>query len=403
MTTETTTTAIAAMNGDRSQASPQVIEERLPHAKALSAGLFAIVALIGISIVLYAWELPPFSSAIESTENAEIQGYVTSISPELSGYVFEVPVQDFQYVKEGDLLVRLDDRIYAQQLNRANAELDSQRASLENNLQDQAIAKATIQQNYASVRNAKVQVDKANADLKRSQALIVDGSISKQNFDDSQAAQSQAQSTYEQTKAALSIAEERLKAAVIQRNGVLAAVETATANVKLAEVNLSNTRITAPRDGELGQIGVRLGAWVNSGSQLMSLVPSDRWVIANMKETQMVNVRIGQLATFTVDAFNHRELTARVEQISPATGSQFALLQSDNATGNFVKIAKRISVRLKIDDNQPAIKYVRPGMSVVVRINTRSVIDAGSSSRTNRDRDVTASAAHIPIVNSQQP
>ncbi|MCF9014966.1 HlyD family efflux transporter periplasmic adaptor subunit, partial [Pseudomonas carnis] len=129
-------------------------------------------------------------------------------------------------------------------------------------------------------------------------------------------------------------------------------------------------RITAPRDGQLGQIGVRLGAYVNSGAQLMALVPKQLWVIANMKETQMDNVQVGQPVTFTVDALNHRKFHGTVQHISPATGSEFSLLQADNATGNFVKIAQRVPVRIIVDPDQAESERLRPGLSVVVSIDT---------------------------------
>ncbi|MCY1446523.1 Multidrug export protein EmrA [compost metagenome] len=158
---------------------------------------------------------------------------------------------------------------------------------------------------------------------------------------------------------------------VVNRAALEASVENAKAAVELARIDLDNTRVTAPRDGHLGQIGTRLGAYVNSGAQLMALVPDTLWVIANMKETQMANVRIGQPVSFTVDALNHLKLHGHVQQISPATGSEFALLQADNATGNFVKIAQRIPVRITVDADQPEARRLRPGMSVVVSIDTR--------------------------------
>jgi multidrug resistance efflux pump len=142
------------------------------------------------------------------------------------------------------------------------------------------------------------------------------------------------------------------------------------AAVRLAEIDLSNTRIVAPDAGQLGQVSVRLGAYVNAGATLTALVPPQMWVIANMKETQMVNVRLGQPATFTVDALGNARLRGHVERIAPATGSQFSVLPPDNATGNFVKIAQRIPVRISVDANQPLAARLRPGMSVVVSIDT---------------------------------
>jgi multidrug resistance efflux pump len=255
--------------------------ERSRRAVLLSALLFGAIALAGVLVVLYAWNLPPFRSAIQSTENALVRGPVTIISPQLAGYVVEVPVQDFQQVKQGDLLVRLDDRIYQQKLEQARALL-----------------------------------------------------------------------------------------AVQQQGKTGAALAGAEATVRLAEIDLSNTRVLAPRDGQLGPVGVRQGAWVNAGSQLTAIVPDQLWVIANLKETQMAKVAVGQPVVLTVDALDNARLGGHVERIAPATGSEFSVLAPDNATGNYVKIAQRIPVRISLDPNQPLVARLRPGMSVVASIDT---------------------------------
>ncbi|MDG6403107.1 HlyD family secretion protein [Pseudomonas quasicaspiana] len=351
-------------------AAPASSEPRSSRTRIISSVIFASIALIGILIVLYAWQLPPFSSPVESTENALVRGQTTIISPQLSGYVFEVPVQDFQFVKAGDLLVRLDDRIYRQHLDQSLAQLGIQKASLANNLQQRRSAEATIAQRKAALENSIAQGRKSAADLRRNQALVTDGSVSKSELDVSRAADAQANAAIAEARAALDIAKEDLQTVIINRGSLEASVANAEAVIELARIDLSNTRILAPRDGQLGQIGVRLGAYVNSGAQLMALVPDRLWVIANMKETQMVNVRLGQPVTFTVDALGHEKMHGRVQRISPATGSEFSLLPADNATGNFVKISQRIPVRIIVEPNQPLAKRLRPGMSVVVSIDT---------------------------------
>ncbi|BBR54196.1 MULTISPECIES: HlyD family secretion protein [Pseudomonas] len=370
-TQSTTTTAIAETPEGTAPPSGPGDQTRTRRVRLLSSLSFACVALAGILLVLYAWRLPPFSSAIESTENALVRGQVTIIGPQLPGYIVEVPVHDFQFVKRGDLLVRLDDRIYTQRLAQAIAQLQQQQAALANNLQQRKSAEAAIIQREAAILDATAQADKAQADLRRNQALVSDGSVSRRELDLSRATHAGAVANLEQAKAALEIARQDKETVVVNRAALEAAVANAKASVELARIDLDNTRVTAPRDGQLGQIGTRLGAYVNSGAQLMALVPDTLWVIANMKETQMAHVRIGQPATFTVDALDHLELRGQVQQISPATGSEFALLQADNATGNFVKIAQRIPVRITVDPDQPDAKRLRPGMSVVVSIDTR--------------------------------
>ena len=374
--TSTTTNAIAATpEGQTPPPNPAATEPRSRRVRVLSSLIFASVALVGVAIVLYAWQLPPFSSHIESTENALVRGQVTIIGPQLAGYVYEVPVQDFQFVKAGDLLVRLDDRIYRQRLNQALAQVQVQKTALANNLQQRRSAEATIAQRQAAVVDSEAQARKGAADLRRNQDLISDGSVSRRELDVTRAANAQALASVAQAKAALAIAREDLQTVIVNRDSLEANVTNAEAAVELARIDLDNTRIVAPRDGQLGQIGVRLGAYVNSGAQLMALVPDTLWVVANMKETQMANVRIGQPVTFTVDALNHLRLRGHVQRISPATGSEFSLLQADNATGNFVKIAQRMPVRITVDPDQAAAQRLRPGMSVVVSIDTGYVVE----------------------------
>ncbi|EGH33321.1 secretion protein HlyD, partial [Pseudomonas syringae pv. japonica str. M301072] len=333
------------------------------------------VALAGVLVVLYAWQLPPFASPIESTENAQVKGQTTLIGPQLSGYVYEVPVQDFQFVKAGDLLVRLDDRIYRQRLDQAIAQLAVQKASLANNLQQRRSAEATIGQRQAELQNSIAQSRKSAADLRRNQALVTDGSVSKSELDVTRAADAQANAAVAEARAVLQIAREDLQTVIVNRGSLEASVANAQAAIELARIDLDNTRIVAPRDGQLGQIGVRLGAYVNSGAQLMALVPEQRWIVANMKETQMANVRLGQPVSFTVDALDGHEMHGHVQRISPAAGSEFSLLPADNATGNFVKISQRIPVRIVVDADQPMLEHLRPGMSVVVSIDTSADSD----------------------------
>ncbi|MDL2358544.1 MAG: HlyD family secretion protein [Pseudomonadota bacterium] len=336
----------------------------------LSALLFGAIALAGVLVVLYAWNLPPFHSTIQSTENALVRGQVTIISPQLSGYVVEVAVQDFQPVKRGDLLMRIDDRIYRQKLDQARAQLAAQKAILANAAQQRGSAEATIRQNQAALANANAQALRAAADAGRVEELAADGSLSARERDATRAARAQSVAGGAQAQAALDIARQNLQAVLVNRGSLEAAVAGAAAAVQLAEIDLSNTRVVAPRDGQLGQVGVRQGAYVNAGAQVTAIVPEQLWVIANLKETQMARVAVGQGATLTVDALNNARLRGHVERIAPATGSEFSVLTPDNATGNYVKIAQRIPVRISLDPQQPLVARLRPGMSVVASIDT---------------------------------
>ena len=333
---------------------------------------FALFALAGVAIVLYTWRLPPFTSAIQNTENAMVRGQLTIISPQVSGYVTEVPVQDFQQVRAGQLLVKIDDRIYHQQLEQAQAQLQTAQANFANWEQSRRSATAVIEESRAGVASNVAQRDRAASALQRAQRLADQQLLSTQDRDTAFAADAQARAAVQQSQAALEAAQQGARSVEVNRAALAAAVANAEAAVELARINFDNTRITAPRAGQLGQIGVRVGAYVTNGTQLMALVPDTLWVIANFKETQMADVRIGQQATFTVDALNNARLRGHVVEISPAAGSEFAILPADNATGNFVKIAQRIPVKIGIDPDQPLAARLRPGMSVVVALDTAS-------------------------------
>ncbi len=144
----------------------------------------------------------------------------------------------------------------------------------------------------------------------------------------------------------------------------------------LAEIDLGNTRIVAPQDGTLGEVSARLGQYVAAGTQLMALVPHQVWIIANFKETQLADMQVGQEVGFTVDALKRARLTGTIERFSPAAGSEFSVIRPDNATGNFVKIAQRVPVRIAVDPGQPLAARLSPGMSVVVSVDTAQSRDA---------------------------
>ena len=336
----------------------------------LTSLAFVAVALVGVLVILFAWRLPPFSTPLVTTENALVRGQVTLIGTQLNGYVVGVNVQDFQFVRRGQLLVQIDDRLFQQKVDQAKAQLESQQAALDNAVQQRASAEANIALAQASLINNVAQGDKARADLRRIDQLVADGSLSVREQDQSRAAHAAAVAGQAQSRANLDIARVNLRTVIVNRGALLAAVANAAASLKAAQVDLDNTRIVAPEDGQLGQVTVRKGAYVSSGASLMGLVPRQMWVIANYKETQMNGVRVGQRARFHVDALDGAQLTGHVERISPATGSEFSVLPADNATGNYVKIAQRIPVRIHIDPDQAIAARLRPGMSVVVSVDT---------------------------------
>lgn len=335
--------------------------------------VIAVLAGIGgVMLVLYAWHLPPFKTAVETTDDAYVKGYVTTISPQVSGYITDVPIKDYKLVKEGDVLAQIDNRIYKQKVAQAHATLDGQKAALANSQQQEQAAKAGIVSSQA-------QIDSANAALKRAQlafdrvtTLVSRGVSTTSDSEQAQATLQQAQASVNQAKAALDVSQQNLTTIIVNRASLEAGVSGAEAAVQLADIDLDNTTIRAPQDGRIGEVGVRLGQYVTPGTQLMNLVPKDVWVIANFKETQLDGMKLDQPATISVDALGRREIKGRIQRFSPAAGSEFAVIRPDNATGNFTKVAQRLGVRIKIEDGQPLADQLAPGMSVVVSIDKDS-------------------------------
>jgi multidrug resistance efflux pump len=299
-----------------------------------------------------------------------VRGRTTVVSPQTSGYVVEVPVQDFATVHKGDVLVRIDDRIYRQRVEQARATLASQTAALENVEQTRRSRQATVASQTAGLANARAQLERARADMARVDELVENGSVSIRERDQTRALLRQAQATVQQSQAAGEIARQEVRTVEVGRGSLEAGVAGARAALRLAEIDLANTIVRAPVDGRLSEIGVRVGQYVTAGTQLMFLVPQRLWVIANYKEAQTAYMSAGQPVKIRVDALGGATLQGHIEQLSPAAGSEFAVLKSDNATGNFVKVAQRIAVRIAIDPGQPLMERLRPGISVETSVDT---------------------------------
>lgn len=331
---------------------------------------FALAILAGALAVLYAWQLPPFRADSQTTDNAYVRGQTTIISPQVGGYVTQVLVQDFAEVEEGDPLVRIDDRIYRQRVAQSQAGIATQTASLANAAQNRRSAQAQLRLQEASVANARAQLSKAQADMRRVDELVGEGSVSLRERDQTRAALRQAEAGVAQAMAQRDIAREQLRSVDVGQGGLEAQVEGATASRDLALIDLDNTVIRAPRGGRLSEVSVREGQLVSPGSQLMYLVPEQLWVVANFKEAQTSEIRVGQSATLEVDALGGLELSGTVQSVSPAAGSEFSVIGPDTGAGNFVKVPQRIAVRIGIDPNQDAAARLGPGMSVIATVHT---------------------------------
>lgn len=341
-----------------------------PRRRIVAVGV-AVLALLAIVILLRAWQLPPFASSILSTENAYVRGRTTIIAPQVSGYVTAVLVQDYEDVRKGQVLAQIDDRIYRARVAAAEGNLSAARAARSNSEQARAARAAALKSQVAGTAGARAQLARATADLARIDDLVSDGSVSRRERDQAVAALRVAQSGLQQSLASSEIARQDIRSVAVAAAGLDAQVDVAQAQLRLAQIDLANTVIRAPEAGRVGEIGVRLGQYVTNGTQLLALVPAPRWIIAHFKEAQTAAVRPGQHATFTVDALAGAELAGTVQSLAPATGSEFSVLRPDNATGNFVKVPQRIGVRVLVDPGQRDAARLRPGMSVVMRIDTR--------------------------------
>jgi multidrug resistance efflux pump len=354
------------------QGEPNVPPERWsPPARTrlVWAGIAALL-IASVATILYAWQLPPFGGRYEQTDNAYVRGQTTIISPQVSGYVAAVPVKDFDNVGAGQILIRIEDSIYSAKVAQARANVLTQMANLQNSDQAQRSKEASTLVQDAGIVSAEAQLARAQADWNRLEPLVRQGWATRAQEDQVRAALRSAQAQLSQANATRQIGTQDVRTVVVGRSGLSANVEAARAQVRLAEIDLDHTVIRAPQAGQLGEVGVRQGQYVTAGTQLMSLVPRNLWVTANFKEAQTRKIRVGQEATFTVDALGDRRLKGHVESLAPAAGSEFAVLRPDNSTGNFVKVAQRIAVRIRIDPNQSLADGLRPGMSVVARIRT---------------------------------
>lgn len=337
--------------------------------RSLATYIALAVGVAGVLVVLYAWQLPPFRGSVETTNDAYVRGQVTLLSPQLAGYLVEVPVQDYQKVRKGDLIVRIDDRIYRQKLEQAKATLATAEASLANSEQSRKSAEAKIVSAKAAVESAQAAFNAAKTARERTESLLKSNISTQSDFEKAQATYDQAEAAVHQAQAAELVAEQDLNTIVVSRRSLEATVESAKAAVELADIDLQNTHIVAPQDGTLGEVTGRVGQYVSAGTQIASIVPDRVWVVANFKEGQLDQMRPGQQVRFTVDALGHQAFTGRIERFAPATGSEFSVIKSDNATGNFTKIAQRIPVRIAIDAEQPLIDRLVPGMSVVASVD----------------------------------
>jgi membrane fusion protein, multidrug efflux system len=330
--------------------------------------LVAVVSLI--TLAARRWNSWTGQAAVQSTDDAYVSADVTRLSTRISGQVLSIAVNEFQSVKAGDLLLQIDPAEYQAQLDLANATLAAARAALDI-LGDQIERQfAVIAQAEARLRSAQAIEVEAREEQERQQALSQTDAGTRQRLEQATAAYGKAQADTRASRAA--VAEQHHQLGVLQgtKNQRAADVDGAKASLAAASLKLGYTRIFAPFDGVVSQRQVQQGDYVTVGRNFINIVPLPNvFVIANYKETQLTRIRPGQPVDIEVDTFPDRPLHGHVERISPASGSQFALLPPDNATGNFTKVVQRIPVRIAFDKPQELLAQLLPGMSVVTRIH----------------------------------
>jgi membrane fusion protein (multidrug efflux system) len=310
-----------------------------------------------------------------TSDNAQIEGHVTPVAARIQAFVAEVRVDDNQPVRMGDTLVVLDRRDMEVRLRQAEADLAAAQAGHGKGGGQAAAQLGASEEQAASMQSSILAAEatwrKAEADLARYKTLAERQIISAQQLDGAQATADAAAANLEAVRKSAAASQQQVTAYSAGARVADARLVAAQANVANARLQLSYAVVTAPAAGVVARRSVEIGALVQPGQTMMSLLPTDTvWVTANLKETEIEAVTPGDAAEFKVDAYPDRQFHGHVESISPATGARFALLPPDNATGNFTKVVQRVPVRIAVDRPDPNYP-LRPGMSVVVTIKTR--------------------------------
>ncbi len=336
------------------------MRDRLREHWILSLAGACLLLIAAASTLLYWLDVRDY----EWTDDAFIAARSFSVSPKVSGYITDVPVTDNQHVNAGDLLAQVDDRDYRIALDQAKAQVEVAQANI-NNIQ------AQIDSQQEQIKQAQAQVDQAEAQLKfaqqeeaRAKDLVDKGAGTVQREQQTRSDLQAQQANQARTRAALIAAQLGVKTLKAQLESAHASLQQAQAQRAQAELNLQYTRVEAAQPGRVVKLSGAVGTLAAAGQSLMMFVPDDIWVVANYKETQLADMRPGQVVDFTIDAYPSRKLTGRVASVQPGSGTAFSLLPAENATGNYVKVVQRVPVKIVVD-HWPADLPIGPGMSVV--------------------------------------
>lgn len=325
-----------------------------------------LVLIVVVGGLLFGWRLTVWP--YESTENSYLKAHMTQISPRESGYVEEVLFEDNQKVAAGDLLVVIDDADYRARVEEGEAQIRVEQAEIQSLERDRRVQKARLSQAVADIASAEADLERTTKDLKRLENLVGEGAISSQTRDAAQSSFRQAKAQREKTVGARDETDLQLDSIDARIEQSRARLGALVAELQLAKIALSHTRISAPMSGIIGNRGVQVGQLVKPGNVLAYLIPDrDIYVEANFKETQIESMRVGQPVDIEVDALPSQSFHGTVSSFAPASGSEFSLLPSENATGNFTKIVRRVPVKI-VFDPETSMEFLRPGLSTTVTV-----------------------------------
>jgi len=348
-----------------------------PSRQAIKRAALALAVAVGVAAAAdFGHYYLTTGRYLESTDDAYVKADSTIVAPKVSGYISEVRVADNEPVKAGQVLARIDDRDYRTALSQAHADVAASEAAIKNLDAQIELQQPLIQQQAAEVDAAEANLQFAQQEQARYDNLMKSGSGTVQRAQQTDAALRAQTAQLQQGKSGLIAARQKVEVLTTQRAQAVAQLEHARAVEQQAALNLSYTEITAPVEGTVGARTLRVGQYVQAGTQLMAVVPLDAvYVVANFKETQLTHVRNGQPVELRVDSFHSTRLKGHVDSLSPASGLEFALLPPDNATGNFTKIVQRVPVKIVLDDHS-LTGLLRPGMSAEPTIDTRPAVVA---------------------------
>jgi membrane fusion protein, multidrug efflux system len=333
--------------------------------------LFAVICALGfVVLATIRWDEWTGNARIQKTNDAYVRADITHLSSKVAGEVIATAVDDYQHVKLGELLIQIDPADYQAQVDQADASVAAAQAALDSLANQIELQYATIAQADASRASAEAAETEAKQELERQQSLIRTESGTRQRLEQATAGFAKAQADVQASRAVVAAQHHQIEVLAGTKKQRAADLAGARAALSSAKLKLGYTRIAAPSDGVTGELQVQVGDYVNIGTNLINVVQPNVYVVANYKETQLTHVTPGQSVDITVDTFPHETLHGHVQRISPASGSQFALLPPDNSTGNFTKVVQRIPVRIVFDKDQPLLDRLLPGMSVVTKIDT---------------------------------